>query len=56
MKNPTIDSRGNKYWINEVGKFHRENGLPTIEYGDGNKQWHDENGQCYRWDEWIYKL
>jgi len=27
--------------------------LPAIEYSYGNKHWHDENGQCYRWDQWI---
>ena len=52
MKNPEIDSRGNKYWINEVDQLHREGDLPAVEYTNGNKWWF-LNEDCYRWDEWI---
>ena len=48
-----IDMNGTKRWYNEVGKLHREGGLPPIEYKNGTKYWIDENQFCVRWDEWI---
>ena len=50
-----IDSNGNEYWFNERGHYHRDNGLPAIEFANGTKSWYLD-GVCYRWDEWIYKL
>ena len=50
--NPEIDSLGNKYWRNEFSEYHRENGLPAIEFFDGTKSWW-KNGFIYRWDELI---
>jgi len=49
----TLD--GSKYWYKN-GKLHRENGLPAIEFFDGEETWYDENGDCCRLDDWIYKL
>ena len=54
--NPTIDNYGNKVWRNEKGHYHREGGLPAIEYKNGTKYWIDENQTCVRWDELIDKL
>ena len=48
MKNPYIDSSGNKFWKNEHGQFHRdEDGLPACEYISGSKYWW-KNGHRYR--------
>ena len=33
-----IDRYENKYWENDIGQFHREDG-PAIEYTNGSKQW-----------------
>ena len=49
MKNPTIDSRGNKFWFDELGNYHRENDLPAVEYTDGTKFWY-QNGLRHRKD------
>ena len=52
LTNPIIDANGTKYWVNEAGKFHRENGLPARETIFGIKSWWT-NGVCYRSDVWI---
>jgi len=52
MKNPRVDSSGNKVWYNKVGQLHREGDLPAVEWSGGYKEWWI-NGDCYRWDEWI---
>jgi len=36
--NPYITKKGNKYWRNKGGQFHREDG-PAIEYASGGKEW-----------------
>jgi hypothetical protein len=41
-----IDNDGNKYWINEKGELHREDG-PAIEYANGDKFWY-KNGLIHR--------
>lgn len=46
--NPVIDEHGNKFWYNEQGHFHREDG-PAIEMADGDKTWL-QNGQHHRID------
>ena len=33
-----IDAKGTKFWYNEKGQYHREDG-PAIEYPDGTKFW-----------------
>ena len=38
MNNPAIDEAGNKYWRNEKGELHREDG-PAKENADGEKEW-----------------
>lgn len=43
-----IDSDGNKYWRNEEGQLHREDG-PAIEGVYGTKEWYI-NGQQHRED------
>jgi len=43
-----IYSNGNKYWRNDDGQFHRENG-PAAEWANGNKFWWI-NGKCHRED------
>jgi hypothetical protein len=45
---PEIDSNGNKYWYNEQGYLHREDG-PAIERVDKSKEWWI-NGKLYRDD------
>jgi len=42
-----VDENGNTFWYNQQGKFHREGGLPAIEYADGDKFWY-VNGQLHR--------
>lgn len=46
IMNPVIDQFGNKFWRNEKGQLHREDG-PAIEYASGQKEWY-LNGQCHR--------
>jgi len=46
---PEIDDEGNKYWYNEDGELHREDG-PAIEYVSGTKEWLI-NGELHREDE-----
>jgi hypothetical protein len=41
-----IDKYGNKYWKNEEGQYHRENG-PAIEWNNGDKSWYI-NGELHR--------
>jgi hypothetical protein len=43
-----IDEDGNKFWRNEAGEWHREDG-PAIEWVDGAKTW-CRNGKCHRED------
>ena len=43
-----IDKFGNKYWHNEKGKLHREDG-PAKEHADGYKAWY-LNGKLHRID------
>ena len=47
------DPQGNQYWYNESGDYHRDNGLPAIEYANGTKIWFNKSGVRYRYDEWI---
>ena len=35
----TINTSGDKYWTNESGLLHREDG-PAVEYANGDKQWY----------------
>jgi len=46
------DPQGNQYWYNESGDYHRDNGLPAIEFVSGTKRWY-LNGVCCRFDEWT---
>lgn len=48
MIGPVTDEFGNKYWRNETGHFHREDG-PAIEYENGSKCWLI-NGERHRED------
>lgn len=48
MTNPHIDSSGTKYWYNEQGRSHRQDG-PAVEWSDGAKYWY-ENGRRHRLD------
>jgi hypothetical protein len=41
-----INILGDKYWYFN-GKFHRDNGLPAIEWANGDKEWY-VNGKCHR--------
>jgi len=50
-----ISNNGTKFWY-QNGDYYRDNGLPAIEYANGSKAWYNENGVCYRIDDWIYKL
>jgi hypothetical protein len=36
-----------KEYRNEKGELHRENDLPAVEYGNGNRLWY-VNGKCHR--------
>ena len=51
-KNIEYDPQGNQYWYNESGDYHRDNGLPAVEYDDGDKYWYI-HGRCVRFDEWT---
>jgi len=42
-----INSRGDKFWLNSLGQFHRDNDKPAIENIDGMKEWW-VNGQRHR--------
>jgi hypothetical protein len=44
----TEDAGGNKFWSNEKGEYHREDG-PAIERANGTKYWY-LNGQLHRED------
>ena len=54
MSNPVIDEDGNKFWYNEQGKRHREDG-PAVELAIGDKVWylngklHREDGPAVEW-------
>ena len=54
MMSVTIDSSGNKYWKNDKGKLHREDG-PAFERANGYKEWridgklHREDGAAIEW-------
>ena len=54
MVNPVIDQDGNKFWYNEQGKLHREDG-PAIKWWNGDKAWwshgklHREDGPAVEW-------
>lgn len=43
-----IDESGNRFWYNEDGDFHREDG-PAVERSNGNKEWWI-NGRRHRDD------
>ena len=47
MKNPEIDSRGNKFWYNERHQLHRDGDLPAAENITGSKYWY-VNGVLHR--------
>jgi len=55
MTNPKIDSEGNKFWRNNAGECHREDG-PAIEYENGDKSWwfwnklHREDGPAFEYN------
>jgi len=54
--NPKITSTGNKFWFNENGNLHRDEGdKPACEWNNGNKEWWI-NGNMYRYDSWLTKL
>ena len=48
MNNPEIDIDGNKYWKNNKGQYHREDG-PAIKFVNGAKFWY-RNGLRHRTD------
>jgi hypothetical protein len=54
MSYSSIDSYGNKYWYDNNGRRHREDG-PAIEYVDGTEKWclngklHREDGPAIEW-------
>ena len=50
--NPRTNYYGTKYWVNEDGNLHREDGLPAVEYKDGSKAWWNKD-TLYRFDDWI---
>ena len=43
-----VDSYGNRFYYNNAGKWHRENG-PAVEYANGSKRWYYK-GQLHRTD------
>jgi hypothetical protein len=43
----SFDDQGNKCWYDEEGRYHREGGLPAIEWHDGTKDW-CIHGQLHR--------
>ena len=47
------DAGENKYWYDNEGKFHREDG-PAIEYTMGYKWWY-KHGLCHREDGPAYE-
>ena len=53
MNNPIICFNGNKYWINEKGHFHREDG-PAREWFNGTKEWWID-GKLHRIDGPAYE-
>ena len=44
-----IDKKGNKFWCNSKGEYHREDG-PAVECVNGTKIWYI-NGKLHRLDE-----
>jgi len=48
MKNPEIDSEGNKWWYNKLGQVHRDDG-PAIVCPNGYQSWW-QNGKRHRLD------
>jgi hypothetical protein len=46
MTNPTQDAEGNKFWYNEQGQLHREDG-PAVELANGTIKWY-KNGVRHR--------
>jgi hypothetical protein len=48
MKNPVIDTNGNKRWYDDNSKLHRVDG-PALEYANGDKYW-CINGELHRVD------
>jgi hypothetical protein len=50
----TEDAGGNKFWRNEKGELHREDG-PAVEWANGDKEWylnnelHREDGPAVEW-------
>ena len=47
QKNPRINQYGDKFWTNKYGDYHRENGLPAVEYVSGSNFWY-KNGKLHR--------
>lgn len=41
MNLPFIDNKGNKFWYNKEGKYHREDG-PAVIWKDGSKTWYKD--------------
>ena len=48
MKNPIINENDDKFWYNEKGQYHRDDG-PAIEYQNGSKEYY-QNGLLHRED------
>jgi hypothetical protein len=42
MDNPRIDTRGNKWWYDSDGKYHRDDG-PAIIFEDEHKVWYQHD-------------
>jgi len=48
MNNQITDHDSAKYWHNQQGQLHREDG-PAVEYANGNKYWY-QHGKKHRED------
>ena len=46
MKNPRISSRGDQFWLNYNGQYHREDG-PAVIWANGTKTWWINSNPCY---------
>jgi hypothetical protein len=46
--NPIIDKFGTKFWYNDNGQLHRDDG-PAVEYANGSRLWYI-NGKVHRKD------
>jgi hypothetical protein len=52
---PHILSDGSRYWINERGTYHREDG-PAIEHRDGSKYWYVNGKLCLEKKEFAIEI